>query len=187
MFRFCDTCGCLYEAQRKSSKYCSPACRARKFRGEGKGHNPDRREYAFRWGNCEYCGKEFDMGIYSYRGGKRQKRYCSDACRQAAWKAKKTPTGNRGSTKDSGTGEKTTAGNNTANAPKMPPHIALLMKKSCYELFEWKSGDGAMKKCKAVYRALCLAHHPDHCKDDWANAVMAHINAQWEKLTRWEQ
>lgn len=33
MKRPCDVCGTVYEAKRKTSRYCSPTCRVRKSRG----------------------------------------------------------------------------------------------------------------------------------------------------------
>lgn len=36
MQRNCDVCGAAYQAQRSTSKYCSPSCRARKAQGARK-------------------------------------------------------------------------------------------------------------------------------------------------------
>lgn len=197
----CEQCGGTYWAVRSSSRFCGGSCRAKFFREHGKGHNDDRREYGFRYGTCEHCGHEFLSGKYSYRSGDRQQRYCSDKCRYAANAAKKkqgakkntndkkenrNPEGSGSKKGNHSSGSQPQQNNTTNQQNELPGHVKTLLGKSCYAVFNWADGENAAKNAKSEYRKLIREYHPDVCKEWYANQVCSFINAQWEKLAKWE-
>ena len=94
MFRTCGECKRIFSGQR-TAKYCCDACRQtayRKRKNPMSGSRVNLKERALQAADtkrntfvkcvCQYCGKEraFDAGAAAGR------KYCSDACKQAAYR-----------------------------------------------------------------------------------------------------
>jgi hypothetical protein len=86
--RYCRQCGERFTYTRDDQQFCSPACVAKFYRENPNPqyiHAANMDEY---WHKCEYCGTEFFVNGYAERGGKRAPKYCSRACKQAAYRAR---------------------------------------------------------------------------------------------------
>lgn len=81
----CMNCNTTFEHTRTDTQFCSPRCKAEYWReagGTGEHENLDR----FHRKECERCGTGFWYNAYAKRSGKRTPKYCSNKCRQSAFR-----------------------------------------------------------------------------------------------------
>lgn len=84
--RYCKRCGRSFNAKRPDHFFCSGACVAAWYR-----ENPNP-EYIHAEKDhihdhyCEHCGSPYKVNDYAQRGGKREPKYCSPKCKQAAYR-----------------------------------------------------------------------------------------------------
>jgi len=84
--RYCKRCGMSFDCKRPDHFFCSGACVAAWYR-----ENPNP-EYIHAEKDhihdhyCEHCGSPYKVNDYAQRGGKREPKYCSPKCKQAAYR-----------------------------------------------------------------------------------------------------
>jgi len=89
--RHCKNCYAnLKDDVRADAVFCTPRCAAQWARdmGEYRTRTHAEKEETSRK-PCEHCGAGFWYNEYAQRGGKRVPQYCSNKCRQAAYRARK--------------------------------------------------------------------------------------------------
>jgi len=91
----CEVCGLYFGSPRKDKRFCSDKCKQKAYR-VSHGHAGSYHEAAVRGAEtkaaqvhtlvCENCGREY------WRDGRAAPlhRYCSNACKQAAYRKRKT-------------------------------------------------------------------------------------------------
>lgn len=90
----CKVCGKFYTSKREDKIFCSDRCAAQWARDEGyhrERFHAEKPEQNF--SNCEWCNQKFIFNDYAARGGERQAKFCSNKCRQAAYRARKAAEG----------------------------------------------------------------------------------------------
>lgn len=89
-FKKCIACDVSFEYVRDDAKFCTPRCAAQWARDEGAFRERFHKEKDEHNGyDCEFCGKAFLYNDYAQRGGERRPKFCSNKCRQAAYRARK--------------------------------------------------------------------------------------------------
>jgi len=140
---------------------------------------------------CEFCGKTFWYNDYAERGGKRVPTYCKDACRVAAFRARK---------KDENAAKKRASDNASSwegfrerakQSQQMPPsddfrdNLQAPNRFDSGAWFEWIGVPHGSDKatCQAAVRALNRAHHADtNGGVQWKH--LSEVNAAWDYLKR---
>lgn len=86
----CEQCGIGFEHTRTDARWCTPRCAAQYARdhGEFRDRTHEEKPYAH-VKECAHCGIGFAYNDYADKGGKRVPQYCSNKCRQAAYRARK--------------------------------------------------------------------------------------------------
>jgi len=88
--RKCKHCGKEWRMvwSRYDKWYCSPECKAKFHRENGAiGVRPQMPKDLII--KCEQCEKEFAINDYAVREGQRKARYCSNKCRQRAYRIRR--------------------------------------------------------------------------------------------------
>ena len=83
----CKQCGNPFPYTRDDAEFCTPRCTAAFTRSEGyhrERFHSEKTEAKSK--PCEHCGTEFFYNEYAQRGGQRVPQYCSNRCRQAAFR-----------------------------------------------------------------------------------------------------
>lgn len=89
-FKKCIACDVTFEYVRGDAKFCTPRCAAQWARDEGAFRERFHKEKEEHNGaDCEWCGNAFLYNDYAQRGGERRPKFCSNKCRQAAYRARK--------------------------------------------------------------------------------------------------
>lgn len=89
-YTYCKNCHNPIIDARDDAVFCGPNCKAAFARNEGyhrerfHAERPEMKEKP-----CEHCGTPFFYNEYAERGGQRVAQYCSNRCRQAAFRARK--------------------------------------------------------------------------------------------------
>lgn len=88
----CEQCGQMFEYNRSDARWCTPRCAAQYARDHGEFREKTHEDLPhMHTKNCAHCGTVFEYNAYAARGGKRVPEYCSNKCRQAAYRARKGP------------------------------------------------------------------------------------------------
>lgn len=92
--KFCRRCNVPFKAERKEAEFCTDKCAAAWAREQGY-HRERFHEEKPEWikKNCAECGTVFEYNEYAKRTGARVPQYCSNKCRQAAYRARKAAQG----------------------------------------------------------------------------------------------
>lgn len=86
MKRSCINCGASFETGRGDRFFCTPKCVAQYYRTHDNPPNIHSQK-AHRWAHvCEQCGNGFEVNDYAERGGQREPKYCTRACKQKAYR-----------------------------------------------------------------------------------------------------
>ena len=93
----CKQCGRTMGGNRSDASFCSDECKAAWHRDRTSNAQHETKQpgevHARKWrdaiGYCEHCGSSFAYNDYADRGGQRRPKYCSNNCRQAAFRARK--------------------------------------------------------------------------------------------------
>jgi hypothetical protein len=89
-WKSCENCYQWYWANRTDSKFCQPKCAAAYARSYGEHRTRFHEEKEqYNRATCEHCSAAFEYNDYAQRGGKRKAQYCSNKCRQAAYRERK--------------------------------------------------------------------------------------------------
>jgi len=86
VLRTCRMCDVPFEAKRDDHYFCSGKCVAAFYR---KFPNPENIHAGLPHDKphvCERCGLPYNVNAYAERGGQRKPKYCSNACKQAAYR-----------------------------------------------------------------------------------------------------
>jgi DnaJ-domain-containing protein 1 len=203
MEKECPNCQRTFDAKRQDNWFCSDECKAQFKRTYGDNRERYHAEHQNSYyGFCAHCSGMFFYNDYAKRGGERSPRFCSDSCRQKAWRAakksansqntasgqqghKKAHTGtNSGSQQNSGTSAQNQAPKNGHTTPGIdwmrwysrdPYKVLGLDRALPYDL----------PTIKKAYRALVKTYHPDVCKlctQLEATEILQHINKAWDLL-----
>jgi len=164
---------------RPDQMFCDNVCRAAYYREHGASgsHAPRYRIHSMR---CEHCGEWTDYNDYANRGGKRKKKYCSDKCRQAAYRAKRKE-GAKGYTHK----ERESARENSRERAKTGSKTRG-SSNSRWNSREWWVVIGvdrfsSYETARKAWRELCKKHHPDLGGNV---EEMQAINAAWDKAKK---
>jgi DnaJ domain len=204
----CLNCSKTFEHIRGDARFCEPRCAAAWARNEGafrdRFHAPKQEQNG---ADCEFCGTAFLYNDYAERGGQRRPKFCSNKCRQAAYRArkgvfagktshwddarnnKKQQTSNGvGGGKD--TSQKTRAKDTSQEQTKDTSRNQT--KKDTSQDKRWKSKDpyvvlgvtyqSTKNEIKQAWRALMRIWHPDVCTDEGATVVSQAINRAYDML-----
>lgn len=91
---YCKFCGNRFPHTRDDAEFCNPRCKAAWTRNEGYNRERFHEEKAeVNTKACEHCGTEFFFNTYAQRGGQRVPQYCSNRCRQAAFRKRNKQSG----------------------------------------------------------------------------------------------
>lgn len=91
---FCRRCLNPIEQKRDDKQFCSDRCAAAWAREQGyyrTRFHAEKPEWIKK--NCEWCQTVFEYNEYAMRGGQRVPKFCSNKCRQAAYRARKEEAG----------------------------------------------------------------------------------------------
>lgn len=92
--RFCRRCHNPLNEKRGDKEFCTDKCAAAWAREQGyyrTRFHEEKPEWIKK--NCEQCGTIFEYNEYAMRGGQRVPKYCSNSCRQAAYRERKAAAG----------------------------------------------------------------------------------------------
>lgn len=130
-WRYCRQCGIKFEYTRDDQQFHSPACVAKFYRENPNPqyiHEENTEEF---WHECEWCGVAFFVNAYAQRGGQRAPKYHSNACKQAAYRARGKETQDQAARRGTNTSGKTSpppqqqqrenVRNTSGQAPPPPP------------------------------------------------------------------
>lgn len=89
-FKKCIACDVSFKYTRDDAKFCTPRCAAQWARDNGAFRERFHAEKDEHNGyDCEWCGNAFLYNDYAQRGGERRPKFCSNKCRQAAYRDRK--------------------------------------------------------------------------------------------------
>lgn len=92
--KFCRSCLKTFVSKREDAQFCSDRCAAAWARSQGyERENFHAEKDEHNGGDCEWCGNAFLYNDYANRGGERQAKFCSNKCRQSAYRARKAAAG----------------------------------------------------------------------------------------------
>jgi len=86
--RYCKQCGTRFTPSRDDHYFCSPKCVAAWYRANDNPAYVHAANYGAHWHTCEHCGVDFTVNDYAERSGARVPKYCSNKCKQAAYRAR---------------------------------------------------------------------------------------------------
>jgi hypothetical protein len=92
--KFCKRCHNPIEQKRDDKLFCSDKCAAAWAREQGyyrEHFHAEKPEWIKK--NCEWCNTIFEYNEYAMRGGQRVPKFCSNSCRQSAYRARKAAAG----------------------------------------------------------------------------------------------
>jgi DnaJ domain len=184
---YCKNCYVSFTKGRHDQQFCSAKCVAAYYRNvenpeyihEPKDHNH------LHW--CEQCGKGFRTNDYAERGGKREPKYCSTACKQKAYRARGKATQQQAHRRQ----EKTQAppppppnnsGSKRQAPPPPPPPPKYKSKWDEYMALLGLVTGFSKAELKKAYMAMIKKWHPDVCKDPSATEMSQKINVAYEYL-----
>lgn len=200
---FCKQCYVSLKDKRKDARFCSPRCAAQWARDTGQYRDRYHTEKPEDIGEvCEECGAAFFYNDYAERGGKREAKYCSNKCRQRAYRKRKgSAAGYTGhwddARNDKTNGKKQQSGKDTSQKKTPPPpppkdtSRGNVPPKDTSQKW-WKSKDyfavigvtyqSTRREAKAAYMKLVKLYHPDTNKTPEATEIMQYVNAAWDKI-----
>lgn len=89
-YKACENCSQSFSYTRSDARFCTPRCAAQWARDHGEFREDIHAAKPYEHvENCQHCGAGFAFNGYADRAGKRQPLYCSNKCRQAAYRARK--------------------------------------------------------------------------------------------------
>lgn len=190
----CMDCGTTFETDRSDAMFHSDACRAsyyRKAGATGKHENLDRMKSK----HCEFCGNLFWFNDYADRKGKRIPSYCRDACRVAAFRARRKSADKRQRTAHENPNSWEAYQQKNRQKTQEPPKQSRAsdFRDKLKAPSRWTEQDAyiwlgvppysSKKVCQDAWRTLNGRHHPDANKGSvWPHLV--HVNAAYDYLKR---
>lgn len=91
-YKACENCSQSFSYTRSDARFCTPRCAAQWARDHGEFREDiHAAKPHVHVKNCAHCDAVFEYNGYAERGGKRVPEYCSNKCRQAAYRARKGP------------------------------------------------------------------------------------------------
>ncbi len=189
--RYCWQCGTEFIATRDDHHFCAPKCVAAYYRDH---QNPEyiHAEKAHEHVHfCEECGYPFIVNDYAQRGGKREPKYCSTACKQKAYRKRAKSTqqqaGRRysGNTRQNAENERTEqrrTHSDNAGKNHQGTNFDVKSRSDALRLLGLTEGfsQDALKK---RYRQMMRTWHPDVNKSPDALRMSQAINAAYERLS----
>lgn len=180
----CLDCGNEIDGARPDQEFCSGPCRAHYYRTRGAtGAHAGKHDTQF--GFCEWCGTPFGFNAYADRGGKRQKRFCDDTCRQKAHRAKKRAERNAGT---NNTNRKSHNGQQTKReetGSKQKQNTDWWRSADWWVVLGVSKNEMDFNAISKRYRVLVKHYHPDVCKLPNATEIMQCVNAAYDKAKQW--
>lgn len=177
----CRMCGNMFSAKRSDAEFCSPKCVAQHYR-----INPNP-EYIHAENNnmhryyCEFCTNPFEVNDYAQRGGKRRPKYCSNKCKQAAYRQRGQGTQQQAKRRNEGK-QKSAGGNQQSNQNRTRAKATrMTWDEACLILGVVKTASAT--ELRKAYIRMANESHPDkHDQseyDHW-NEVMKRINIAYD-------
>lgn len=177
----CRMCGNMFSSQRSDAEFCSPKCVAQHYRV-----NPDPQFMHAENHNmhrfyCEQCTNAFEVNDYAFRGGKRRPKYCSNKCKQAAYRARGQSTQQQAKRRSEG--KQQSSGNNQQSNQnrKRAKSSRMTLDEACIILGCEKTATGA--DFRKAYIRCSKESHPDlhdaSEKDYWTE-IMQRVNAAYD-------
>lgn len=207
----CRNCGQKFKSKRNDAQFCSDRCAAAWARNAGY-HREDIHAAKEEWinKNCEECGTIFSYNEYAMRTGQRVPKFCSNKCRQAAYRARKAAKGeyvgytghwtdarndktdtsapgeepkkrtSKGTSQKTGNDKGTSQESSNKGTSQTPPDA------------RWKSKDvyvilgvtylTPVAEIKKAWKKLLRTYHPDVSKDPNAAEICKKINWAWDRV-----
>jgi len=187
--RYCWQCQEPFVASREDHHFCSPKCVAAYYRD----HDNPEYTHAYKMHNhpyeCEECGNAFFVNDYARRGGQREPKFCSAACKQknyrkrskfAQQQAERRYSGSSQQNRSERTREQQSgyseqrqrARGSTSGVGSRAEALILL------GLAEGFTQDALKKR----YRQMMRTWHPDVNKSPEATRMAQAINAAYDRL-----
>lgn len=195
--RFCKRCGKRFDAKRPDHFFCCAACVAAWYRENA---NPEfiHAEKDHIWEHyCEHCGVPYKVNDYAQRGGKREPKYCSPKCKQAAYRqrmkgsqeqAQRRYSGSTGSKQQNTGKQQQNAGNGGSRANSGQSNgqsefwKGFSGKWAAAQTILGVRSDVTAKELRAAYMKLVRQWHPDVNKSPDAETMTKKINWAYEYL-----
>ena len=207
----CERCGRKFDFNRGDARWCSGACAAAWARDHGEFRERTHAEKPnVHVKNCAHCGAEFEYNGYADRSGKRVPEYCSNKCRQAAYRARKgEAAGYTGHWDDARNNKKTQSERERQDEQDRAEQEVRNKKRQERERAKgtsqnsqahkdtspkdrWASKDPYIvlgvtyltpkAEMKRAYMKLMKQYHPDVSKEADALRISKAVNAAWDKL-----
>jgi len=198
--KYCKNCGVKLDPLRTDKVFCSGRCGAQFARDGGtyrEHFHAEKQDINRRY--CEQCYQPFSFNDYAQRGGKREPKYCSGKCRQAAYRAR-TGRANHGNGYDwsearddkKGQGSRAKSEQRDTSQPKQDKDTSQGNKDTL--LKRWKSKDPyevlgvlrtlSLKEIKRAWLKLITQYHPDRSKDPNATLIAQMVNGAWATIEK---
>lgn len=122
----CRQCGKHFTRDRSDRHFCSGACVAAYYRDNP---NPEQihaeKPHVHNFA-CEFCGEPFVVNDYANRTGTRRPKYCSNKCKQAAYRARGQATQKQAPRRprNPGKASNSKSGSKQTSNPSKPPESA---------------------------------------------------------------
>jgi len=204
----CKQCYVSFESDRKDAHFCTPKCAAAyaRIHGEFRTHFHAEKG-AYNYETCAHCQTMFEYNDYAQRGGQRKAQYCSNKCRQAAYRARKGAAAGYTGHWDDARNDKRTEEEKRKQQQQQKKDTSQeqqqqqkkdtsqeqqqQQKKDTSQ--EWYMGDDYFKilgvtylntfaEAKRAYMKLVKLYHPDTNKSPEATVIMQRVNAAWDKI-----
>jgi hypothetical protein len=202
--RYCKRCAKGFEAKRPDHFFCSGACVAAWYRENPNPEFIHAEKDHIHDHYCEHCGIPYKVNDYAERGGKREPKYCSPRCKQAAYRVRQKFTQEQAQRRYSAgqggsSGKKQQQQQDTGKSRQNAGNGASGSKsgQSSGQSGFWKGfnskwtaaqtilgvrSDVTAKELRAAYMGLIKQWHPDLNKSPDAETMTKKINWAYEYL-----
>lgn len=203
-WRHCKRCAKGFDAKRPDHHFCCAACVAAWYRENPNPEFIHAEKDHIHEHYCEHCGIPYNVNDYAQRGGKREPKYCSPKCKQAAYRQRMKGTqeqaqrrySSTGSGSKSGTGSKQqntgSRQQNRANGGSRANSGQSSGQSDFWKGFSGKwaaaqailgvRSDVTAKELRAAYMKLVKMWHPDINKSPDAETMTKKINWAYDYL-----
>lgn len=167
---------------RADKSFCGPICVAAWYRLRDNPPPIHEEKFRVHWFTCEQCFEDFQVNDYANRGGQRTPKYCSNACKQKAYrkrnKGHQEQAKRRGNSKaNNKSGGSTGAGDDRY---KYNPNAGTRYQQALL-LFGLRE-PFTQKDLKRAYFAEVKKWHPDRNKSPEATEKTQYINSMYDTV-----
>ena len=180
----CLQCKKSFTSERVDAAFCSGACKAAYWREKGTtSAHADLKDHATK--PCEQCNNWFWYNPYADRGGKRVPKYCRDACRVAAFRARNAKASYKHSEQKGHKAPPQAKQGPDFQTGNFRDTLKIPSKWSYGQAYQWLGVEFEAPKhiCVAAFRELNRRYHPDKTNGViWPH--LSTVNAAFDFLKR---